>query len=69
MRVFEETFGIDKLQSLVKKIGDRFYQGEGDYLMTDDDLLKTMQVLDEFKTRHATITESINESYRIGNKL
>ena len=61
MRVFEETFGIDKLQNLVTKIGDRFYEGkhnpeEGQYLLTDDDLKKTMQVLDEFKTRHATIT-------------
>lgn len=26
MRVFEETFGIDKLQNLVTKIGDRFYE-------------------------------------------
>lgn len=28
-----------------------------------------MQVVDEFKTRHTTITESINDTYRIGNKL
>ena len=74
MRVFEETFGIDKLQNLVTKIGDKFYEGnynqeEGKYLLTDDDLKKTMQVLDEFKTRHATITQSIEETYRIGNRL
>jgi len=74
MRVFEETFGIDKLQNLVTKIGDKFYEGgynpaEGSYLLTDDDLKKTMQVLDEFKTRHATITQSIEETYRIGNRL
>ena len=74
MRVFEETFGIDKLQNLVTKIGDKFYEGnynqeEGKYLLTDEDLKKTMQVLDEFKTRHATITQSIEETYRIGNRL
>ena len=74
MRVFEETFGIDKLQNLVTKIGDKFYEGnynqeEGKYLLTDEDLKKTMQVLDEFKTRHATITQSIGETYRIGNRL
>lgn len=28
-----------------------------------------MQTLDEFQTRHATITESIEDTYRIGNKL
>ena len=74
MRVFEETFGIDKLQNLVSKIGDKFYDGkynpaEGEYLLNDQDLKKTMQVLDEFKTRHATITQSIEETYRIGNRL
>ena len=70
MRVFEETFGIDKLQQMVNKIGDKFYsEQKSDYLLTDDDLIKTMQLLDEFKTRHATITQSIEETYRIGNKL
>lgn len=28
-----------------------------------------MFVVDEFRTRHSTITESINNTYRIGNKL
>ena len=28
-----------------------------------------MLVVDEFKTRHSTITASINDAYRIGNKL
>jgi hypothetical protein len=28
-----------------------------------------MQTLDEFQTRHATITDSIENTYRIGNKL
>ena len=28
-----------------------------------------MHVVDEFKTRHTTITDSINDTYRIGNKL
>lgn len=74
MRVFEETFGIDKLQNMVEKIGDKFQGGnynpaEGEFLLTDEDLERTMQVLDEFKTRHATITQSIEETYRIGNRL
>lgn len=28
-----------------------------------------MQTVDEFQTRHATITDSIESAYRIGNKL
>ena len=28
-----------------------------------------MRTVDEFKTRHTTITHSINDTYRIGNKL
>ena len=28
-----------------------------------------MQVLDEFKTRHTAVTMSIQETYKIGNKL
>lgn len=28
-----------------------------------------MALVDEFKTRHTTITDSIQETYRIGNKL
>jgi hypothetical protein len=28
-----------------------------------------MHTLDEFQTRHATINESIENTYRIGNKL
>jgi len=32
-------------------------------------LQKIMQTLDEFQTRHATITDSIENTYRIGNKL
>ena len=37
--------------------------------MKDDDLKKTIKLIDEFKTRHATITNSINETYKIGNQL
>ena len=28
-----------------------------------------MHLVDEFKTRHSTINQSINETYNIGNKL
>jgi hypothetical protein len=37
--------------------------------MTEEDLKKTVELLDEFRTRHATITSSLNETYRIGNKI
>ncbi len=28
-----------------------------------------MGVVDDFRTRHSTITDSINDAYRIGNQL
>jgi hypothetical protein len=58
----------------VTKIGDRLHDKDynpahGQFLLNDEDLKRTMQTLDEFKTRHATITQSIEETYRIGNRL
>ena len=38
-------------------------------VLDDKDLVRMMAVVDEFKTRHSTITASINDTYRIGNKL
>lgn len=85
MRVFEETFGIDRLIIQVNQIRDKLnvspflpnldlqskeYDPEnGIFILTDEDLYNIMHSLDEFQTRHATITESIQETYRIGNKL
>lgn len=77
MRVFEETFGIDKLQNSVFKLGEKIKeaqvareQGEEiSYVLDNNDLERMMFVVDEFRTRHSTITESINNTYRIGNKL
>lgn len=37
--------------------------------MDDSDLKRMKHVVDEFKTRHATITNSIENTYFIGNKL
>ena len=39
------------------------------YIFTAEDLLKQTQALDEFKTRHTTITDRINETYKIGNQM
>ena len=87
MKVFEETFGIDKLQNTVYKLGEKIAvsvpvhnslqesQSEREEfavvqpVLGDKDLVRMMHVVDEFKTRHSTITASINDTYRIGNKL
>lgn len=77
MKVFEETFGIDKLQNSVFKLGEKIKDvqeardagEEISYILENHDLDRMMQVVDEFKTRHSTITDSINDTYRIGNKL
>ena len=39
------------------------------YHMNEKELDKAMHLVDEFKTRHSTINQSINETYNIGNKL
>ena len=74
MKVFEETFGIDKLQRRVAKLASsiesQFYDPiNGRFLLTNSDLRRMIQDVEEFKVRHATISQDINETYKIGNRL
>jgi hypothetical protein len=74
MRVFEETFGIDRIQSLVTDLAYKIKSNDydpinGKFLFNDQDLVKTMTRVDEFTTRHATIKDNIAATYRIGNRL
>ena len=39
------------------------------YIFTAEDLLHQTEALNEFKTRHTTITDRINETYKIGNQM
>ncbi len=39
------------------------------YIFSSDDLRQQEAALDEFQTRHSTITEKINETYKIGNQM
>ena len=39
------------------------------YIFSSEDLATQMTALDEFQTRHSTITDRINETYKIGNKM
>ena len=39
------------------------------FIFDNDDLEKQVKALDEFTTRHKTITDRINETYRIGAKM
>jgi hypothetical protein len=58
MRVFEETFGIDKLLNLVSKLGEKIDNVDlydpvnNKYLLNENELQMMMDALDEFKTRH-----------------
>lgn len=38
-------------------------------MFNDEDLERVMDTLDEFKQRHKTIQDSIEDAYRIGNQL
>tara|TARA_B110000285_G_C14623279_1_gene380089 strand:+ start:134 stop:301 length:168 start_codon:yes stop_codon:yes gene_type:complete len=55
MRVFEETFGIDKLLKLVSKMGtklqdiDKYDPVNNQFLLNNADLEKMMHAVDDFK--------------------
>jgi len=39
------------------------------YIFNQDDLKSQMAALDDFQTRHSTISERIEETYKVGNKM
>ena len=43
--------------------------GKPKYLFSEEDLKAEKKALDDFQTRHSTITERINETYKVGNKM
>jgi len=78
IQVFEETFGINKLQGMVQnictKVAARVAESEdgsaisGQFLR-DEEMRMMLAVHEDFLTRHTTIKNSINDTYRIGNQL
>jgi len=74
MRVFEKTFGIDQLQAMVKKLEHQrkhaqYNPAEGKYMFSKNDLVLYTMLLEEFETRHKTLSDKIEETYRIGNLM
>ena len=74
MKVFEETFGIDRLQKQVAELASKIESQDydpinGKYLLSNTDLRRMLADVEEFKIRHHTISADINETYRIGNRL
>ena len=76
LQVFEETFGINKLQNMVHaictKVKERHEDNEnGEHIkglfLKDEDMRMMIDVHEDFLTRHTTIKNSINDTYRIGN--
>ena len=39
------------------------------FIFKTEDLRQQAEAMDEFTTRHKTITDRINETYRIGNQM
>ena len=39
------------------------------FIFQSEDLMHQMEALDEFTTRHRTITQRIEETYKIGNQM
>lgn len=48
---------------------DKYDPVNNQFLLNESDLTKMMHAVDDFKTRHSTITESIEQTYMIGNLM
>ena len=69
MHVFERTFGIDQLRAMIKKLeGQRktavYNPAEGKFIFSKSDLHLYATILDEFETRHKTLSDNIEGIYR-----
>lgn len=74
MKVFEKTFGIDQLHAMVKKLehqkkSDTYDPSAGKFIFNQSDLSLFATILDEFETRHKTLSDKIDSTYRIGNLM
>lgn len=74
VRAFEKVFGMDKLEKVIAETQAKHQTLLADptknqFIFDNDDLEKQVKALDEFTTRHKTITDRINETYRIGAKM
>jgi hypothetical protein len=82
LHVFEKTFGIDDLQSVVRTIEEKRnvmttltlknndYDPKADkYIFSHGELEKYIHMLEEFKFRHGAISYKIEETYLLGNKM
>lgn len=72
VRAFEKAFGMDKLERIIAETQTKRNLLMQDpkkhrFIFSNEDLQAEIRALDEFQTRHKTITERINETYKIGN--
>lgn len=75
VRVFEKAFGIDRLERIIQDIQakrnamSQTDDGKPKYIFSEEDLRAEKEALVEFQMRHTTITERINETYKVGKKM
>ena len=74
VRVFEKAFGMERLiedmQMLQRKRKIMEENPERQhFVFTAKDLAEQRSALGEFQTRHSTITERIEETYRFGTTM
>ena len=67
MKKFERTFAIDQLEEFVLRIVEHrrdieFNPKKKQYQFTADEYIKHTDAIDEFKTRHSTISDEIDKS-------
>lgn len=74
VRAFEKAFGIDRLERIIADTQTKRQMLLADPVKHKDifetkDLQAQIEALDEFTTRHTTITDKINETYRVGKQM
>lgn len=77
-RIFEKVFGIDDIKTHYEEMAEKlkvakkeklFDPSENKFIFSKEELDKHHMALEEFKTRHNALSESIEDTYRVGNKI
>lgn len=74
VRIFEEAFGLKQLERTIKEVQDKHQKlldcpKENRDVFSAKDLSSNQEQVRNFQMRHSTITERINETYKISNRM
>lgn len=74
VRAFEKAFGMERLEKIIEETQAKrqlLHQDPKKHrnIFESADLQKQIEALEQFQTRHKTISTRINETYRIGAQM